>query len=462
VNLASFPGNIFAYSKEKVSVLFFCLYCAALIIFPKGFGLDADGWREILSGYKIIFNHVYEPSRFPGYPVPEFFASFLWFTKLPSIIPGILNFASVVVSVLGIYFFASILEFIKKDSNRQIFLAVLAFGLNNLFFINSIVLMDYTWSLAFLLGAIYFILVDKQIISAVFLAAATGCRLTAGIMIVPILFYFVVLYKNENVTKLIIKYLLMFSAILFIIYSPLLFNYGLKFLTFDQPDYPKISLIIGRATIRVWGIIGTIGLLTGIIIVISQFFSERSDIKINGKQIPFIRFIGLSIILFVLLFIRLPLEAGYLLPVVPLILILFFIKLSKTIFQVICISIIVSSFFLNFDTYGFKLQGPLLINYDKRVQETEYMERVIPTIIKKEDKSVIICEAFLPKIELNLILRNQTVPHNVKLIYTLSLDSLKRYFFERQYDVYYLKDINEQIMQIYHYDLRSLNGKELD
>jgi hypothetical protein len=444
-----------------VSVLFFCLYCAALIIFPKGFGLDADGWREILSGYKIIFNHIYEPSRFPGYPVLEFFASFLWFTKLPSIIPGILNFVSVVVSVLAIYFFASILEVIKAKDDRPVFLAVCAFGINTLFFINSIVLMDYTWSLAFMLGAIYFILVDKKKTSAVFLAAATGCRLTAGIMIVPILFYFVVLYKNENVTKLIIKYLLIFSAILTIIYSPLLINYGFKFLTFDQPDYPKISLIVGRATIRIWGTIGVIGVSAGFIFVIFQFLSKRSDIKLNAKQTLIIRLIGLSIILFILLFIRLPLEAGYLLPVVPLTLILFYLKLSKEYFQVISLLIILSSFFLNFDTYGFKLKGPLLINYDKRVQETEYLERVIPAILKKEDKSVIICEAFLPKIEIMLILRNQTVPQNVKLIYTLSLDSLKIYYVERQYDVYYLKDINEQIMQIYHYDLRSLNGKEL-
>jgi hypothetical protein len=461
VVLTNFSRNIFVYSKEKVSVLFLCLYSVALIIFPKGFGLDADGWREILSGYKIVYEHIYEPSRFPGYPVLEFFSSLLWFTKIPFAFPGIFNFVSVLFSVLAIYFFASILDIYKKNNDNRIFLAVLAFGLNTLFYINSIVLMDYVWSLAFILGAIYFLLVDKGIISALFLAVATGCRLTAGIMIIPILVYFVILYKNQNVTKLIIKYLLIFSVILFSIYSPLIIQYGLNFLTFDQPDYPKFPLILGRASIRVWGIIGTLGVFAGGIIIISQFFSKRKDIKLNGRQFPFFWFISLSIIVFILLFIRLPLEAGYLLPVVPLILILFYLKLSKTIFQVICLSLILSSFLLNFDTYGFKLQGPFIINYNKRIQETAYLDRVIPTILKKEDKSVIICEAFLPKIELTLKLKKQTVSNNIKLIYTLSLDSLKRNYIEKQYDVYYLKDINEQIMQIYNYDLRNFTGKEL-
>jgi hypothetical protein len=461
VVLTNFSRNIFVYSKEKVSVLFLCLYSVALIIFPKGFGLDADGWREILSGYKIVYEHIYEPSRFPGYPVLEFFSSLLWFTKTPFAFPGIFNFVSAILSVLAIYFFASILDIYKKNDDNLIFLAVLAFGLNTLFFINSIVLMDYVWSLAFILGAIYFLLVDKGIISALFLGVATGCRLTAGIMIIPILVYFFILYKNQNVNKLIIKYLLIFSVILFSIYSPLIIQYGLNFLTFDQPDYPKFPLILGRASIRVWGIIGTLGVLAGGIIIISQFFSKRKDIKLNGRQFPFFWFISLSIIVFILLFIRLPLEAGYLLPVVPLILILFYLKLSKTIFQVICLSIILSSFLLNFDTYGFKLQGPFIINYNKRIQETAYLDRVIPTILKKEDKCVIICEAFLPKIELTLKLKKQTVSNNIKLIYTLSLDSLKRNYIEKQYDVYYLRDINEQIMQIYNYDLINFTGKEL-
>jgi hypothetical protein len=459
--LTSFYKNIFVYSKEKVSVLFLCIYCFALITFPKGFGLDADGWREILSGYKISYEHIYEPSRFPGYPVLEFFSSLLWFTKIPFVFPAIFNFVSVIVSVLAIYFFASILDIIKKNDNNRIFLTVLAFGLNTLFFINSIVFMDYAWSLAFIFGAIYFILVDKYSISALFLAVATGCRLTAGIMIVPILFYFVILYKNQNVTKLIIKYVLIFSVILSFIYSPLIINYGLKFLTFDQPDYPKFSFILGRATIRVWGIIGTIGVLTGGIIIFSQFFKKNKDIKLNGKQFPFFWLISLSIIILILLFIRLPLEAGYLLPLVPLILILFFLKLSKKYFQAICLSIILSSLLLNFDTYGFNILGPIIINYNKRIQETEYLDRVIPMILNKGDKSVIICEAFLPKIELTVKLKKQTVPDNIKLINTLSLDSLKRNYIEKGYDIYYLKSINEQIIQIYNYDLRSFTGKEL-
>ena len=79
----------------------------------------------------------------------EFFCSLLWFTKIPSVFPGIFNFVSVIISVLAVYFFASILEVIKKGGNNQIILIVLAFGFNTLFIINSIVLMDYTWSLAF-------------------------------------------------------------------------------------------------------------------------------------------------------------------------------------------------------------------------------------------------------------------------------------------------------------------------
>jgi len=432
-----------------------------LVIFPKGFGLDPDGWSEILSGYKIIYAHIYEPSRFPGYPVLEFFASLLWFTKIPSVFPEIFNFVSIIISVLAIYFFASILDIIKKNDDNRIFLTVLAFGLNALFFINSIVLMDYTWSLAFVLGAIYFMLIDKYIMSALFLAVATGCRLTSGIMVIPILFYFFHLFNKQNISNLIIKYCLIFSLLVTIIYSPLFIKYGLKFLTFYEIGYPKFSFVVGRATIRAWGMIGSLGVLYGLIIIILKSLLKRRNREFIDRNSSFFWFVLLSMVLFIVLYIRLPSEAGYLLPVVPLILILFFLKLPKTIYQIICFSIILASFFLNFDTFGFKLQGPIIINYNLRVQQKEYLDRVIPTILKKENKSVIICEAFLPKIILNLKLKNQTVPDNIKLINTLSLDSLKRYYIDKRYDVYYLKDINEQIIQIYNYDLRNFTGREL-
>ena len=452
--------KIFVYSKEKAAFLFFCIFSAALIVFPKGYGLDGDGWREILSGYKLFSEHIYEPSRFPGYPIPEFLSSLLWFTKIGSVFPGIFNFISVIFSVLAIYFYASILEFFRKGDDNRIFLAVLAFGLNTLFFINSIVLMDYTWSLAFVLGAFYYILKGRNNISAILLAAAAGCRITAGIMIIPFIFYFIQLYKNQNVSKLIVRYTLIFSLLLSAIYAPLIIHYGLKFLTYYESGYPTLSFVLGRATIRVWGIIGSIAVLSGFIIIILNIVLRRRDKNFTGVNTPILWTIVLSIVLIVLLYIKLPSEAGYLLPVVPFILILFYLILSKTFFQIICYSIILSSFFLNIDQFGFNLQGPIIINYYKRVQETKYLDKVIPAILRKEKKSVIICEAFLPKIELSLKLKNQAVPENIKLINTLSLDSLKRNYIDKHYDIYYLRDINKQILELYKYDPRDFGGKE--
>ena len=122
---------------------------------------------------------------------------------------------------------------------------------------------------------------------------------------------------------------------------------------------------------------------------------------------------------------------------------------------------IISPFIINVDANNITLGGPIITDYSKRESEQHYINEVIDKIKNIRSKSIIICEAYLPKIELMLQMKKQQLSNFVQLTYSLSYDSLKTYVEAKNINIFYLKNVRDQTLKIHNYDIETLGGKEL-
>lgn len=454
-------NSISSIKRIETVPLLLIIFLSELPFIFNGYGLDGDAWSVIQSGYVLASGDGYQPSRFPGYPFPELVAGLIWFIKLPFFIPWIFNLITILLSLAAVFYYLFISAILINKNRLFVFLSALAFAFTPVFYINSTGMMDYNWALAFVLGSVYYLISDNLKLSALFLALAVACRITSVLFIIPTLFYLVYIDDSAPGTFLrrISGYILIVMITDLIIFSPLWLKYGLTFLSFDHPpnEYSIIK-IAGRFTLRTWGLIGSLGILFALI----RFLTAEKKIMQNlftGNKL--ISYASLSIIIYLILFFALPLDAGYLLPAVPFIILLLYRLLSKKILIILSVMLIVSPFILNIEENKYSMAGPIFVNSEKRSSEENYLHYVISTAETFNKPSLVICEFYLHKLEVTLEMEKKSLPANVNLVYTLPEDSLKAIINRTHPQIYYLKNMREVIRNIYGYDLDLYDGREL-
>jgi hypothetical protein len=194
----------------------------------------------------------------------------------------------------------------------------------------------------------------------------------------------------------------------------------------------------------------------------------------------------IGVFLFVTSFLLLPHKAAYLIPAVPLALILLGRFLKTSLFNLICVSLLVSPFFLglirtdlgvktDFSDYSLYyktksgelvfdfLKGPVLSEHNKRIKQLEYTNRIIQQSNLLEEKSVVIVGEVFPLLDVTLI-HNQrdSVIINGNVIYEYVLDRVKlNYYRQNGYDIYYLPGEEAISLDLYNVDLKSEGAKNL-
>ncbi len=111
-----------------------------------GYGENVDAWRVARAARQIAQNHVYEPSRLPGYPIHEIMSA--CFRHFGAIGLNGLSAAFGIAAVLALWSIA------RRLHCRHPFLLALAFAATPIFFVNSVTAKDYVWAIAFALWAL--------------------------------------------------------------------------------------------------------------------------------------------------------------------------------------------------------------------------------------------------------------------------------------------------------------------
>jgi len=144
----------------------------------QGYGADPDAWRVASSASRLWTTGEYQVSRYPGYPLHEIISA-------PLVALGgaaASNGATLIVALLLL----AIWNRIALREARHPAILVITLALTPLFLKNSVVTMDYIWSLFFLVLALDNALQKNALLAGVFVGLAAGFRMANLVALVPV------------------------------------------------------------------------------------------------------------------------------------------------------------------------------------------------------------------------------------------------------------------------------------
>ena len=288
-------------SRPVAFVLLALAYVASRAPFiDNGYGTKPDAWRIALTDYWLWDHGELYPSRLPGYPVPEL--------AYATVIKGgwiATNSLTVAISLLGVWFFARIVRELKLPAPA---LLVAGFAFNPLLWINSMNTMDYSWALTFIMGAYYFLLIDRTMIAALVLGLAVGSRLPSASFVVPYSFF---LWRSGH-REQIPAFAAIVAAVAAVAFAPIIWTYHLRFLNFYDAGvgYREVFRLLSKDAL---GLAGSAALFVACVV------SWRRLARIPGDAVrdTNVAVWAIAVVLVSATFFRLPHEAAYLMPLFP-------------------------------------------------------------------------------------------------------------------------------------------------
>jgi hypothetical protein len=369
-----------------------------------GYGSEEDAWGLIVTARNILQTGVYEVSRLPGHPLQEIL-----------LIPGhlipawALNFMTAVASTLGVVFFTKAL---KELDIPHYMLAGIALAFTPVFYIQSTNVMDYTWALSFGLMAFHQLINRKFLIAGIFIALATGFRITSAAMLLPLLYLNHSLLGNRPAGREALTLVLTVGIGSFIMFLPPLITYGLSFFTFyEYFPYPEVSKIFYKGVIGVWGVPAGIIMFIASVLLIKNMI--RSWEKIGQRKRALAICSLIVMVLYTISFIRIPQKSAFIIPLLPWIYLLCVLFLNRKWIMTLSASLIISCFFfgLNLDhplrgsnrsdqSVGINinenhivfdiLYGPVVADMQKRTNKAEYADKVADKILESSQRILLI------------------------------------------------------------------------
>ena len=386
-----------------------------------GYGDDGDAWRVAEAAHHIAETGTYTASRLPGYPLHEYVAA-----TLIRFGPAGLNLLSAIMSALAVLFFALVL---RRLHCRDVIPASVAFALVPVFYIDSISGMDFALGIAFMLAAFWLVLERRFLLAGILMGMAIGSRMTWGAMLLPLL----ILSFDEGhrprfgkaQVGLVVPALLI-GALWFL---PVWMEYGTGLFWFADM-MPPLIYILYLPTVGFWGVIGIITLS---ILLIARWIRGRGvggehSLGSGLSAAVSLRLLIASmtaLILYLFAFIRLPHDSSYLLPTLPFVLILLAFWLSRRAFLILCLALSLSPFLLMVDNHGVYLAGPVLHDHQERLEQIEYVERVLEQGEKLEGETVVVAGNWLYKIL--GVQRERNRAKKVEFVYLLDFASVADY-----------------------------------
>lgn len=441
------------------------VFLSRLPFVSQGLGLDGDSWFLSVTAKKIYDTGEYSVSRFPGYPVHEYLCAL--FVRYGDVA---LNLISAVFSAVAAGFFALILRRLRF---KRIWLASVAFAMVPSFFIYSTTAIDYVPALAFILGSMYFLLGNRLITAGIFLGLAIGCRITSGAMLLPFaIMIFEIGRFRQNIRKIS---LLVFSTIIvgMLVYIPVIKTYGLDFFTYSDVPYPSIARVLYKFFIETWGFIGLIAIVaaTGMLFLPDKVTARRYLFPRSVNEKFIIAWL-IAIDLYIIAFLKLPMESGYLMPVIPFVIFIFGRYLYSRAFEIFCCLLILSSVFCTIGpadrndsatpsslTFHFNaggeelmfdvLRGPVPAFDTRRRNANRFVDQLIKSVDTVSSPSVLVAGRWYYQL---LAVSGDSVLQNLRLISYLAENEALNYY-AKDFKIYYLPGQDHYNKQIKKVDL---------
>ncbi len=429
-------------------ILVIVIVTSRLPFLGNGYGNDPDAWRVVIAARDMATGGEYVASRLPGYPIQEFACALLW-----SFGPWVLNGLTMIFSTVGIVFFGLIL---KKYRTRDYLIVATAFSFLPVIYINSVNLMDYLWALSFILASYYFILAHRSVAAGILLGLATGCRITSLLLLFPLSLIVWHQAPSHRRHKESVKYVLATVITAFATFLPVIAKYGTGFVDYAKLPYPPWRTILDRGIVNVWGKIAIVALVSATILtVLRRFFvlvKRSRSIRIPDSDITACL---MTIIIYWILFLWLPIDSGYLIPTLPFMILLFSVYFSRNLLIILCMSFLISPF-VDIDRYGLH-PGPIIQDHFLREKGVKFAREIVHKSNSLDQEALIVAGYWLPKIQTIIPGSSSS---EVRFTYSLDAQQASEAL-EKGIHVYFLPNIRQHNQSATGVDLVEFGGKLL-
>ena len=273
-----------------------------------GYGTDPDAWRVAECGTRLWHTGAYEPSRLPGYPLYEFADAPL--TAMGGSMAS--NSATLFVALLVVIIWNRIA--LREARHPALLVAILAF--TPLFWKNSAVTMDYVWSLLFILLAFKASMDRRAVLTGVFIGVAAGFRpgnaIAGAALLIPFL-------TGPRPARSVLVMLTAACTVTATAFTPLLLSMGADgwfSATSGQVAGVRTSQTSGIATALYRGTYA-FGPLAAAFIAAVVFANVRRIRTIVLRSELTLTVAIAMVLAYTAMFLWLPMEREYLLPVLP-------------------------------------------------------------------------------------------------------------------------------------------------
>ena len=438
--------------RRERAALGLCTLAVLLTRWPwigVGYGTDPDGYRVVAVARQIAHGGPYQASRLPGYPAFEYLSALTAWGP-----PWASNAVTALFSAIAFLMLALILRWFGV---RRPALLAAGFAMTPVVYINSACTMDYVPALACMLAATYALLCDRPGIAGLCLGLAMGLRITSGALVLPCGVW---LWRRAPARTAARQFLLLCGAMLLIAglcFVPVWRLYGPGFFSFyDNPWYPPWSVVMARALPLVWGELGVVALGAAALALPFAPPSVRDALSAPRSRDGLL-YAALTIALYLAAFLRLPDEAGYLLPVVPFGLLALSLLAPPWLAQAVAVALLCSPF-LAFDRHGTGLRGPILEDHAIRVSQQRALDAILAAADRLPDPSVIVAGWVLPRIE--LALGGDQRGRN-RFVYLVEGLGDYQHYVAAGYQVYFLPGVDLYESQSHDLELVELGAKQL-
>jgi len=349
-----------------------------------GFGLDIDGWIMVTSGKVIAATGHYTASRLPGNPVVEFaYALLPWRDPVPA--NGLTVVATALCAVLVLW--------LARDlrCERPLLIAI-AFAMTPVVYVASVTPMDYLAALTAALASLFLMFRRRPLASGLLLGVAAGARVTSLIFFIGLI-AIILSDRETRRSRGLVRLLLGLVPALLVVRLPVTLEYGRDAFTVAWDPQTSFRLMAANATDHTWGLIGVVGLAATATMVVLGIGRDQVP-RLSSRQRGFVIAAVAVIVVELVAFVRLPLEAGYLIPVVPLTLLLVGRLTGRAATTVLCASLIAAPFIVGLHDQGspssshaiasvpghrhsqITWEGPILLDRLQRVEQTRRTEQL--------------------------------------------------------------------------------------
>lgn len=463
--------------SQLLMLLFAGVLASRILFITPGFGVDPDAWRVASVAHAIAESKQYVASRLPGYPVQE-----LTYAVLPFKDAAVFNLLTAILSAVCVISFA---DFLKSIGIRKYFGPGIALAFTPVVYVNSTNSMDYVWALCFTMLAFSAAGRKRFWVAGFALGVATGCRITSAAMLLPL---FVLMKKNDTLFKSYYKLAGGFFLTSTIAFWPVVLKYGANFFSYSPGNLPFLY-ILKSCTVDVWGIIGLIAVVVFTVSIFLRLYRRHLFPVFLADVVNQISI--LAVLLYIIVFSAAPYDAGYLIPVVPFVILLIMHNSTPRQALTFCCCLTLSSFVLGIGTSDMPwspkrpaasytatiggrvvdvnfLRGPIMDDHVRRIARDVYAARVIDVLSKTEKKSVLVSGLWFTQLSVQL---REPIKDNIEafnsfetgnvIVNDVLTAEMAAMYKNSNYSIYYLPGQDKNNENVLGFNLKDLGATEI-